>query len=424
MTTTSPSFLPASASALLRRWFVRFNPLFTLSALCVLGGVFALSRAMGTEADVGLTVVLDLYQWLLIGSAALLYRRLLRRRPGAVLGIIQLVYMSDPTLQLSALASSGAWWASAVWLLSFHLKLRALAWAFQLRVSRAVFLLVTLGAAMVAGLPWLRTSVTSDQAELLTGVLPVCGLVVGILARHLSLTMESCIPLTGFGVVAFQRSMRAAWGIWGGAVVYHTFNALLSVGLVPLLPMLGAVALSTVLFADDEKDTWVRVGVSMFLCALAARSGFLVGLGMVAAVLTIAWMGGRPARFAVVAVGCAHVLIRLQGWDVALGLPEGWGLALVSSLAWGVLLVRGRSWLALMALVMTWGTVGLQTCVAVGVLSTATWGMLLLGMGFVLLLLGVVAHGVVGAGEEEGEGAPGPSTCAAVSVHPPATTSV
>src|SRR5690349_7049422 len=95
------------------RWFIQYNPFFTASALCVLGGILLARQALGSSADVALTIVLELYQALVIAIAALLYRRLLERRPAAILGVIALVFLVDPTLQLSALAASHAFAMSA-----------------------------------------------------------------------------------------------------------------------------------------------------------------------------------------------------------------------------------------------------------------------------------------------------------------------
>ena len=90
MDSTTQSTNPASTSILsphprlFVRWFVQYNPMFTASALCVLGGVLLLSCATGSAANVALTGILEVYQWLVIGTAALLYRRLLERRPAAI----------------------------------------------------------------------------------------------------------------------------------------------------------------------------------------------------------------------------------------------------------------------------------------------------------------------------------------------------
>src|SRR4051794_33204172 len=101
---TSSAIEPFSPDPrLLVRWFVQYNPLFTMSALCVLGGVLLLSRHLQTNNDdvtLGLSFVVELYQWLLIGTAGLLFRRLNEHRPGVILGIIAVVFLVDPTLQL------------------------------------------------------------------------------------------------------------------------------------------------------------------------------------------------------------------------------------------------------------------------------------------------------------------------------------
>src|ERR1044071_9674827 len=141
------------------RWFVQYNPMFTASALCVLGGVLLLSCALGKDACVALAGVLVLYQWIVIATAALLYRRLLERRPAAILGVIQLAFMIDPTLQLSSLAGGAsdgdaASIATTVWwVVSFALKLRALEHAFHLRLYHAPRVIPVVAAALTALVP-------------------------------------------------------------------------------------------------------------------------------------------------------------------------------------------------------------------------------------------------------------------------------
>jgi hypothetical protein len=71
---------------LFRRWFIEYNPLYLLSAGCVLVGASELSEGLAHSIYSGVAVaaVAELYAWALIGSAAFLVRVELRRPLGLV----------------------------------------------------------------------------------------------------------------------------------------------------------------------------------------------------------------------------------------------------------------------------------------------------------------------------------------------------
>jgi hypothetical protein len=136
---------------LFHRWFIEYNPLYLLSAALVLRGVNLLSmglvRAGHLYAVLGGPAVAEVYAWALIAGAAILTRVGLRR-PAVLLALIAVLYQGDLTLHTETCAYLGwvGWLASITWLVSFAAKLRALAWAMRLRVSRTAYLVPLLGA--------------------------------------------------------------------------------------------------------------------------------------------------------------------------------------------------------------------------------------------------------------------------------------
>ena len=88
---------------LLYRWFVEYNPLYFFSALCVLAGVLLVSRALPEAGLEGgrliLAGVVQLYELLLIGAAALLFRVAGQRRPAVMLAIVAIPFLFDWTFQ-------------------------------------------------------------------------------------------------------------------------------------------------------------------------------------------------------------------------------------------------------------------------------------------------------------------------------------
>jgi len=93
---------------LLHRWFVEYNPAYFASALCLLAGIFLISDGMGgaeeRSGEIWLFGIVQLYELLLIGGAAFLYRVLHQRRPAVVLAIVEMVYLLDPTMQTEVAA--------------------------------------------------------------------------------------------------------------------------------------------------------------------------------------------------------------------------------------------------------------------------------------------------------------------------------
>lgn len=96
-----------------------------VSAALVLVGEFLLSRGLavtgGQVAELWFTGVTELYQGLLLGSAALLYRLGLRR-PAVLLALLAAVYLGDLTLQtgISPLLGTVGVVASLVWFARFQ----------------------------------------------------------------------------------------------------------------------------------------------------------------------------------------------------------------------------------------------------------------------------------------------------------------
>lgn len=398
---------------LLARWLVQYNPFFTASALCVLVGVFVLSQTMGTTADLGLTALLDAYQWMVIGAAAVLYRRLGQRRPAVVLAIIQLLYMGDPTLQLAALASSSQGWASAAWVGSFILKMVALSWVFRLRVSVGVYVVPVLGAATIAVLPLLRVWGLASS-EWLSGVLAAVVVVAGVVARLFPPKVESQEDLHGFALTVFHRAVKGAWWVWGGAAAYHAGNAALGVGMSSLVPALSGVMLLAALDAQEERRVWTRIGAALFLGTLGGTFVFAAVLGMTAIVLLLA-AAGRPPRVITGAVVAAYCCLQVAVGSQLSFADQALLLAAVS-LLFGWMVVTLSAWSALGAMGLLAVRIAAMAQVVRAPHSGMEWGVLLVGAGFVMIPVGVLLHGWMARGN--GKSAPplaSPSTSVAIS---------
>lgn len=100
------------------------NPFYLLSALCMLSGCFALSRALdlgvGSSHDLlALMGVLQLYELVLLGLAVLLLHRFRRPIDARSAFLLGLLFVADLTYLNTELATSNPW--SAPWVALAHL---------------------------------------------------------------------------------------------------------------------------------------------------------------------------------------------------------------------------------------------------------------------------------------------------------------
>jgi len=116
---------------LAHRWFVQYNPLYLISAAMMLVGVFLLSDGLARSgsglADLWIPAITELYQFLLIASAALLYR-MGQRRPAVMLALLEVVYICDLTCQTDVVSFWGVTGllASLTWVALVAVKLHLL----------------------------------------------------------------------------------------------------------------------------------------------------------------------------------------------------------------------------------------------------------------------------------------------------------
>jgi hypothetical protein len=393
---------------LLVRWFVQYNPLFSGSALSVLAGVYLLARALGEDAVVGLTGVLDLYQWLVIATAALLSRRLLEHRPAVILGLIQLVLMADPTLQLSALVGAGETVAVLAWVVAFAVKWRVLEWSFFLRLSMAARVLPPLAAAGIAAIPGARLA-GADDAFLVAG-LAVAVFACGAIVASGALRVSSTRALGDVGSQMFPRLVRAAVGVGAFAFLYQGWNATLAIGELAALPVLGAAAFAGAVAARSERVVW-SLAVAGTMLMVPSGTGLLVGLPLLSVALLLASRHHPPRLFVAGVLVAYSVVLPLHAFRS--GVPSAQAVLAVAlaSIALVHALIARRAWSAVPALLLVYA----QPLTALGALlmprGPGVWGGTLLVMGFFLLPLGAVLHRRLGhllaepTADDDGEGA-------------------
>jgi hypothetical protein len=383
---------PSLLRPLLYRWFVQYNPFFTASALCVLGGVLVLSRALGVGSERLLTVVLEMYQWLLVGGAGVLYRRLHERRPATILGLLAVVFAMDPTLQVSALSSAGSVVGATLWIVSFAAKLRALVWAFRLRVTDAVCTLPVVGAVFVVAIMLARWAAAESW---LPSFVAWAAFAWSFAAVRVTWTVESLAGLNDDAEKIFPRVLKAVVGIAVAGALYQVVNVCLAFHPMTVFVAVGSVVLALATNRTDAADVVRYVVGGTFL--------FLLGGDLQAALLPVSVVllvtSHRFALVALLTVVFAHraVVVGVPAWDEPVA---RFALDLVST---GVLVVavlhhRAR-WvlLGLPVLNHAWLGAMAKTCVTIvatgfAAMSAQGLGGLLVGAGFVLLPAGVALH--------------------------------
>ncbi|MBX3271410.1 MAG: hypothetical protein KF729_14180 [Sandaracinaceae bacterium] len=417
-----------AARALFDRWFIEYNPLFLASAALVLGGTMLIAREVAQHrtpyGGVWVGALAELYALALIGGAAGL-ARLGMTRPAVLLTLIALVFQADVTLQVE----TNPWYggvgliASAAWLGLFAIKLRLIALALGLRLSRSAFLVPCAGAAGLAGFPIvLRSLDPVSGSALLGGWL----FALTLAARSTSRRVERAGGLDARGL----RCVDGAWIGGGLAVAAHLAMWAREPDLVlHLAPLAPGVALALARRASRERHLWAAsAGALAITAVLAPRFTWLVALEIAAVLALYAWR--RPMRCGDAPAAMPSSPYRAAAAELATSTPElsfaraaapaagrlavgvacalyasawlaGWrGGALPAHaplldaallLACAALLWRARAWLAL----APWALVPLHLALArgwVGPPRTALeLGGAAVGLGFVLLATGLGA---------------------------------
>jgi hypothetical protein len=428
---------PGDPHGLFHRWFVEYNPLYLVSAALVLVGVDLLLRGLEGRADVlgyfGITAIAEVYAWALIGSAALLVRIRLRR-PAVMLALLAAAYQCDPMLHTETCAHLDGIGklATLVWIVVFVAKLRALAWAMRLRLSASAFVVATVGGLGLALLPWMLREYDAQFASALVATWLFSLFAVGAWSLR---RIASVDVLDAWGVVVARRSFRAVWLGWGAAVIVHVLFWRAQYPFALHLQVLVPVALLLVTrLCRRESHVWAWTGGALAIAAVHVPSQFALVACMAAATLalralrqpvvppTIAeapprWMDPYRAsddlaapprlpeatlefvvaqrtamlRLLAGALGCVYLAAWTHAWIGGPWPEHAWWLDLVLlavTVVWAKSL-RDRLPLVLPAVTALHGAIEVRLVSAPE--SILQWGATCVAVGFVCLLLALVA---------------------------------
>lgn len=291
---------PASAAAddywrrLMHRWFVQYNPTYLLSGALVLGGVTMLSRGFAAQhsrlGSLGVSLIAEVYSFALILGAALL-TRIHQRRPATMLLLLAMLYQGDVTLHNETASQWGTLWlvASVAWFVVFGLKLRMVAWAAHLRLSRSSWFIALFGAAGLAAIPHILASSTRHGATLITG----WAFVLVAAALWTRRAVDSTRTLDAWAETVLARSRMATWALWLGVGALHVGlwvrDAPFSIPL--LLPGLWLLATRWV---RRESVVWSMVSVGLLAVGVVTPQSLALYALMCAGILVLHAMR-RPA---------------------------------------------------------------------------------------------------------------------------------
>jgi hypothetical protein len=376
--------------ALAYYWFVQYNPFYFFSALCVLIGVYLISKDLNSIkwpfANLLLAAVLQLYELLLIVGGAVLFRFVNNYRPAVILVLIEILFFFDPTFEVEALSTSppAGLLTIVAWVVLAAIKLSFLSWAFKLKADRAFLSLPVLGAVGLAGASKLMALGVVDREIVHLSATWYFAALIAIVLRTRPVAVCS-MKLDGWGNIVLQRVIKTAWIVWAGIYLIHLLSW---IGLFDLNLSLAHAAPFILLcpfISTKEGWTWAgSIGAIAASCALPQT----ISLTALMAALALIWAGSYTKNYrfwtgAVMAFYLSCWTIDLRGWP--LPEPQLWlnaATAIVLLLmAWRLRIISPLSISLALALFQT-GRYGKS-------LGTLGWGVLLLTIGFISLVIGV-----------------------------------
>lgn len=395
---------------LLRYWFVQFNPLYFISAFCVLYGVFLVARNVSAldpespeRAQLILFGVIQAYEALIIGGAAFLVHRAQAVRPAVLLTFLEALFLFDCTFRLESIAfigQPGAGMVMAIWLLLVALKVRALAAIMRVQLGAWHHASIIGSAGAIAAAIVLLSNPETNKLIVLQ-VAAWTGALVMLVLDARRPRLESPLAQTGEEQLRADRCITAIFRLLAGFYFYHVWSYIV-VAADPdtqgpaILPQAGAFFLFYAMVRERDKDTW-RFGLLTLGASVTVAAAMSYAMFLVAAVFGYrVWKGARSglAVGAVFAVYAGSWLYGWQSWTE--GLPAVPGLWSWQTIGLGIALCL-IGWFLRDPVV--WAMLGAGVLYAgyraVGQFvpkSELGLGIVLLAAGFIAFLIGIAIN--------------------------------
>ena len=377
---------------LLKHWFVVYNPLYFISAMCFVFGVFMVSRGMNdidwVDGQIVLTGVIELYEFALLAGSFFLYRIASQTRPAVILAFLNIVFLMDTTYQTEHLSFVPGYGGpiSAFWVVLFALKLWVLTRIFRLKTPFVVFAVPVLAAIGVAYTPYLLYYDLLNST-LTIFLLTTYGSVLTIIILAFKPTVEGPSKNDFMSRLILTRIFNAAWMIWGGLFVFHLVSWIRFFD-VPVYPAIFAPVLLILPFvAFREELAWIGCMAAMFLAITQPPLFWIVTL-MAASVLSLRGVQMRQPRILTGAIIAFYLGLRTLGWEF-FPFPDP---ALWHAVVAGACLVT-------ISIVFRSGIPLLVICLGLALLWSSDrphdmieWGAFLISVGFATLIIGIITN--------------------------------
>lgn len=371
---------------LLHEWFVVYNPLYFTSALCFLVGVYMGSQELGAlawrQGDIALLGIIQIYEFALLGAAAILWLAG-ERRPATILLLLETLFLFDPTFEIETITHLEPWdWPlAAVWLLLAGVKVEVLPRFLGVRLNvRARLVLLGLVACIVVPPLLLDTSRHAANAIHAITLLAMLGLATVALSGKCRLE-----PTEGVDEEVGTACLR-------GALQLATVLSLLHLGawffifeIVPGPLHFAALLGIFLVIAKTEAGTWSAAAL-LLLVAVLQPPAFSIVAGTTGLVLVgKAYRLDRPGLYgaAILAMGLA---LHTIGWNERPFPKELQWVDAIPIAALAALAYRKKVYVGLLLAVIPLSP---QLLAALRKLERGELSMLLLVSAFLLLALGV-----------------------------------
>ena len=254
--------MPEKLRKKLNYWFVQYNPLYFFSTLCVLFGVFLISKGLPEldwqKGQSLLTVVMQFYEILIIAGAALLVRTTGQYRPAVILALIEIFFLFDSTFRTEVIATFGflGMMLSVGWVVMTAIKLAALAWVFRLKVSLTGYLFPILAAAGIAGMPHIFELQQADKSLMHLGAIWY-GMILLAAVLQFRPKVSCDLPLDDWGRTVLQRVGRTALAMW---TCFYFFHLYMWIEMFSIPFHTAQAAPFFLLWFLAKKDVWSWIG--------------------------------------------------------------------------------------------------------------------------------------------------------------------
>jgi hypothetical protein len=375
---------------LFQYWFIQYNPFYFFSALCILAGVFLVSHELEKiqliKGKIILATVVQIYEFCLIFSCALLFRKLRQKRPAVILGLLEVLFLFDCTCETTVLLTLGktGLLLSIIWMALIVLKIELLAWAFCLKLDTLFYLIpIFAGIGLVIFPNVLSLGILEKSSLHLLATWGFAAL-IGLLIRYQPKVICN-VELDDWGNLVFYRAIKATWAIWLSICCLHILSWLMVYNINLSLAHFSPFILLALVFTDQEEWIWSS-SLAIVLFNPSSTAMFVPTLLMVA--LGLLWQGKKLVcyRFwvgAILAIYYAFYIENLHYWHI----PK-FTLALTLVVAVSLLLIAWQLKLLSAALI---GAVLFLLPMATysKTLTVMEIGVLLLSLGFLSLLAGI-----------------------------------